>query len=130
MYSLNDKEIKTLNLSSCNNGNIDWINSTKHGGVQFEQNLAITFLKTMQGIKEVKAWDGSASYMPIIGVEYASVSKKFNKNSLAKNGLLRLPNNLITYSRTNNGDVIFDKYYKVFIKNDGYYKTIMSEVIQ
>ena len=130
LSSLDDKVIKTLNLSSCNNGNIDWINSTKHGSIQFEQNLAITFLKTMQGIKEVKAWDGSASYIPIIGVEYASVSKRFNMNSLAKSGLLRLPNDLITYSRTNDGDIIFDKYYKVFIKNDGYYKTIMSEVIQ
>lgn len=108
--NLQKKQIDVLHLSSCNNGNIDWINNGTWGDEYFEQNMAIRFLKEMEGIGQVKAWDGSAVYadLGLFEWEYSPSPKfidfllgtgKFLEWSKNKNGYYRINSGLITYYR-------------------------------
>lgn len=110
---LQDKKIGVLHLSSCNNGNIDWINYGKWGNVDFQPNMAIQFLKKLDGIEQVMAWDGSAVYadLKLFQFEYSSSpgilksivgTGEFLEWSRAKNGYNRWSNGLITYYRDEN----------------------------
>jgi hypothetical protein len=117
--SLANKKIDTLHLSSCNNGNLDWINKVTKNGEDFEQNIAITFLKKHSNISKIKAWDGYATCIDIAGhkIEYSSSftdlweaifdNSDFEKWSYAKNGYKRIPTGLITYSRDRSNHVVF-----------------------
>lgn len=110
LSNLSDKKIGTLHLSSCNNGNLDWLNAVTVGGTAFTQNMAISFMKQCPSIKRVKAWDGSAVYI-YVG-EYSVGSKSFSSWSKAKNGFDRLPSGLVTYTRTSSGGIDFDIKYR------------------
>ncbi len=101
--SLDEKHINRLILSSCNNGNLDYLNSFVLGTDNYNQNVAISFMKEMPGIKEVHAWDGSSRYVPIIGYETHSSSENFRNMSFDKNGFERLSTGEITYFRIDNG---------------------------
>ena len=101
---LDKKHINRLLLSSCNNGNIDFLNPITIGINNFTQNFAITFMKEMPGIEEVEAWDGIATYVLVLGIEYASKSQEFINWSVAKNGYNRKVNGKIHYFR--NGSLI------------------------
>jgi|GEM_PF-3333226 len=124
--NLADKRIGTLHLSSCNNGNVDWLNVETIGGIDFEQNMAISFLKELNGIEEVKAWDGYATYFNIgdFAIEYSSSytgfwemifdNSSFDKWSKAKNDYVREVSGLITYSRDSSGQIVLSPNKKYF----------------
>lgn len=97
-----EKSVNVLKLSSCNNGNLDFINNITIGSNYYTQNVAIAFMKEMPDIKIIQAWDGVASYINIIGYEYASSSERFIEWSMEKNGYMRKPTGKITYSRVGN----------------------------
>ncbi len=61
---LEPKEIQYLNLSCCNNGNLDF--NSNNGVPGYDDNMAISFLKSKNDIDKVTAWDGLAVY----GKEY------------------------------------------------------------
>lgn len=114
-----------LHLSSCYNGNIDWINEGMWGGQLFFQNNAICFLKEMEGIGQVKAWDGSAvyadlgffelEYSPSPGfIEFLFGTGKFLEWSKNKNGYCRMNSGLITYYRDGNQIKMSAQYKKAY----------------
>ena len=110
LSNLSDKKIGTLHLSSCNNGNLDWLNAVTVGGIPFTQNMAISFMKQCPSIQTVKAWDGNAVYSYVF--EYSVSGDSFNKWSRAKNGYERETNGLVTYTRLSSGGIDFDKKYR------------------
>lgn len=109
LKNFNDKKIGILHLSSCNNGNLDWLNILSSGGTNFSQNMAISFMKQCPSINVVKAWDGSAVYV-YVG-EYSVGGDSFSKWSKDKNGWDRLSSGLITYTRKANGGIDYDTKY-------------------
>lgn len=140
--SLQRKQIDVLHLSSCNNGNIDWINEGTWGKRYFEQNMAIRFLKEMEGINQVKAWDGSAAYVDlgIFEFEYSTPTfmlpwfdaEKFWDWSKNKNGYCRISSGLITYYREE-GQIKISERYKIAYVNGLagtiiYYDEIKEEI--
>lgn len=98
--SLDKKRINTLILSSCNNGNLDFLKPINIRTKLWTQNLAITFMKEMLDIREVKAWDGVSTYVPVLQLEYSTDNDKFRERSMAKNGFERLATGRITYFRS------------------------------
>ena len=64
LIKIEPKEIQYLNLSCCNNGNLDF--NSNNGVPGYDDNMAISFLKSKNDIDKVTAWDGLAVY----GKEY------------------------------------------------------------
>ncbi|MBE5943815.1 MAG: hypothetical protein E7258_02735 [Lachnospiraceae bacterium] len=114
---LEQKNINYLNLSSCNNGNIDFDSNDAYVG--FDDNMAISFLKSKHNIKRVSAWDGNAVYegfyVNILGadlsiqVEFAKMSESFTKWSRIVNGKDRRPKGKLIYYKDNTGSVVYRK---------------------
>ncbi len=144
MGSLQEKQIDVLHLSSCNNGNIDWINEGKWGEQNFYQNIAIRFLKEMEEIGQVKAWDGSAVYadLGIFELEYSPSpdfidflfgTGDFLKWSKNKNGYYRINSGLVTYYRDGEQLKMSVQYKKAYVDSAVgriFYNDRIEEVIQ
>ena len=118
---LETKKINYLNLSCCNNGNLDYIASF---GVQgYEDNIAISFLNSKHSIGKVTAWDGYSEYDKVylaghvFGYEHSSGGRNFDVWSYAVNGCRREAEQQITYWRDANGNIVWSpnqkhlKYY-------------------
>ncbi|MFZ2539399.1 MAG: hypothetical protein WAX04_10920 [Oscillospiraceae bacterium] len=137
---LHNKKIGVLHLSSCNNGNLDYLNFGEWGGENFKQNMAISFLKTCSGIKTVKASDGFASYF--IGLDISTgytdfwelirfSKSKFDRWSLAKNGRIRMATGFITYTRDDNGEIVFSPKIKIYDQDQSEFEIeVINEVIK
>lgn len=128
--NLDKKKIGYLNLSSCNNGNLDYVDS----------NMANEFMKNFPDIDYVTAWDGSAvysaaiikytnpftiinkgnmdlmegeEYSVLIAKEYSTATKDFNDWSIVKNGCKREPMQNVKYTRDKDGNIKTDKKIKL-----------------
>lgn len=120
---LDPKEINYLNLSCCNNGNLDFNSSNGISG--YDDNIALTFLKSNNVIKKITAWDGSAVYGGIylnvfgndvvFSWEYSSSDKDFVKWSQEVNGFKRIPMQQITYYKDAEGIIIVSPDKKISI---------------
>mgnify|MGYP004537478703 CR=1 FL=1 len=107
-YKLKNKKIDVLNLTSCMNGNLDFINRWSYEGTEYGQNMAVRMMKSCMGIKTVKAWDGAATYIPIgSGIQYDGANSVFQEWSVQKNGKMRSTSGLITYTREPDGSISY-----------------------
>ena len=112
-YKLKNKKIDVLNLTSCMNGNLDFINRWSYEGTEYGQNMAVRMMKSCMGIKTVKAWDGLATYIPAdSGIEYCGSHSVFRKWSIQKNGTIRDVTGLITYKRESDGSISYSPAVK------------------
>jgi len=110
---LQPKSINYLNLSCCNNGNLDFFSSYNIPGIH--DNLAISFLKSVHNIKTVSAWDGSSLYSSYeVNIfanshffvhEYSTRSESFDKWSMVVNGYVRTPSQKVAYWKDENGNI-------------------------
>ena len=112
-FRIKNKKIDVLNLSSCLNGNLDFINRWSYGGTEYGQNMAAMMIKGCQNIKTVKAWDGAATYIPIgSGIQYDNEHHVFQEWSVQKNGKMRSTSGLITYTREPDGSISYSPAIK------------------
>ena len=112
-FRLKNKKIDVLNLTSCMNGNLDFINRWSYEGTEYGQNMAAMMIKGCQNIKTVKAWDGAATYIPIgSGIQYDGANSVFQEWSVQKNGKMRSTSGLITYTREPDGSISYSPAIK------------------
>ena len=112
-FRLKNKKIDVLNLTSCMNGNLDFINRWSYEGTEYGQNMAVRMMKSCMGIKTVKAWDGLATYIPAdSGIEYCGSHSVFRKWSIQKNGTIRDVTGLIIYKRESDGSISYSPAVK------------------
>ena len=112
-FRLKNKKIDVLNLTSCMNGNLDFINRWSYGGKEYGQNMAVMMIKGCPGIKKVKAWDGLATYIPAdSGIEYCGSHSVFRDWSIQKNSTIRDVTGLITYRRETDGTISYSPAVK------------------
>lgn len=120
---LHTKNINNYYMSSCNCGNLDWLNIIP-GTIINQQNLAIQFLKKFPGIKNIYAWGGYLKY--INGEEVSesdphSIDNKISKNQDFKkwstfvNGFDRDASQQIHYNRKVDGSIDFNPKFKDLI---------------
>lgn len=120
---LDPKEINYLNLSCCNNGNLDY--NSANGIDGYDDNIALSFLKSDNSINKITAWDGSAMYggvyLNVFGNEFvfswefSSSNRYFHKWSQEVNGFKRFPMQQITYCKDAEGIIIISPDMKISI---------------
>ncbi|MBE5945895.1 MAG: VWA domain-containing protein [Lachnospiraceae bacterium] len=113
--NLEPKSIQYLNLSSCNNGNLDFTFERE----DFGYNMAIAFLKSNNKINKITAWDGVSVYYGVyctfyeydyvISYEYSHTSDEFDAWSREVNGWERKAEQQVTYWIDGYGNIVCDK---------------------
>lgn len=127
LADLDSKEINYLNLSCCNNGNLDY--NSANGIVGYDDNIALGFLKSDNSINKITAWDGYSKYVGVylnffgndVVFSWESSSGKsnsdnpdnFDKWSQDVNGYKRIPMQQITYCKDADGIIIISPDEKI-----------------
>lgn len=111
---LDPKEINYLNLSCCDTGNLDFNSSNEIDG--YDDNIALSFLKSKNAIEKITAWDGESGYFGtylctfgnncVLSFEASKTSQLFDSWSMDVNGYKRYAEQQITYYKDANGNIV------------------------